>query len=92
MTADIASSRAEVMRRAIGRIRENSAYAQLQERVREIGELKGQLQQPGRVVDARTKALPAVSLAGLSTAIGMCPLAATKNCPEAARSVTECDC
>jgi hypothetical protein len=42
ITAGIASSRAEVMRWAIGRIRENPAYAQIQERVREIGELKAQ--------------------------------------------------
>jgi Arc/MetJ-type ribon-helix-helix transcriptional regulator len=42
ITAGIASSRAEVMRWAIGRIRENPAYAQLQERVRQIGELKAQ--------------------------------------------------
>ena len=42
ITAGIASSRAEVMRWAIGRIRENPAYAQVQERVREIGELKAQ--------------------------------------------------
>jgi hypothetical protein len=40
ITAGIATSRAEVMRWAIGRIRENPAYAQLQERVHEIGELK----------------------------------------------------
>jgi hypothetical protein len=33
----IASSRAEVMRWALARIRENPAYAQLRERVREIG-------------------------------------------------------
>jgi hypothetical protein len=30
------------MRWAIGRIRENPAYAQIQERVREIGELRDQ--------------------------------------------------
>jgi hypothetical protein len=42
ITAGIAGSRAEVLRWAIGRIRENPAYAQLQERVREIGELKAQ--------------------------------------------------
>jgi len=40
ITAGIASSRAEVMRWAIGRIRENPAYAQIQERAREISELK----------------------------------------------------
>jgi hypothetical protein len=38
----IGTSRAEVMRWAIGRIRENPAYAQLEERVRETGELKAQ--------------------------------------------------
>jgi hypothetical protein len=42
ITAGIASSRAEVLRWAIGRIRENPAYAQIQERAREIGDLKGQ--------------------------------------------------
>jgi Arc/MetJ-type ribon-helix-helix transcriptional regulator len=42
ITAGIASSRAEVMRWAIGRIRENPAYAQIQERAREISELKVQ--------------------------------------------------
>ncbi len=42
ITAGIASSRAGVMRWAIGRIRENPAYAQLQERVGEISELKAQ--------------------------------------------------
>jgi hypothetical protein len=41
ITAGIAGSRAEVLRWAVGRIRENPAYAQLQDRVREIGELKG---------------------------------------------------
>ena len=40
ITTGIASSRAEVMRWAIGRIRENPAYAQIQERAREISELK----------------------------------------------------
>ena len=40
ITAGIASSRAEVLRWALGRIRENPAYAQLQNRVREISELK----------------------------------------------------
>jgi hypothetical protein len=40
ITAGIAGSRAEVLRWAVGRIRENAAYAQLQDRVREIGELK----------------------------------------------------
>jgi hypothetical protein len=42
ITAGIASSRAEVMRWAVGRIREHPAYAQLQERVHEIDELKAQ--------------------------------------------------
>ena len=42
ITAGIASSRAELLRWAIGRIRENPAYTQIQERVREIGELKAQ--------------------------------------------------
>jgi hypothetical protein len=42
ITAGIAGSRAEVLRWAVGRIRENPAYAQLQNRVREIGELKAQ--------------------------------------------------
>jgi hypothetical protein len=40
ITAGIASSRAEVLRWAIGRIRENPAYAQIQERAREIDDLK----------------------------------------------------
>jgi hypothetical protein len=43
ITAGIASNRAEVMRWAIGRIRESPAYAQIQERVREIGDLTAQL-------------------------------------------------
>jgi len=38
ISAGIGSSRAEVVRWAIGRIRENPADAQLQERMREIGE------------------------------------------------------
>jgi len=42
ITAGIASSRAEVLRWAVGRIREHPAYAQLQERVQEISELKAQ--------------------------------------------------
>ena len=42
ITAGIAGSRAEVLRWAVGRIRENPAYAQLQDRVREISELKAQ--------------------------------------------------
>jgi hypothetical protein len=40
--AGIGTSRAEVMRWALGRIRENPAYAQLQELIRETGELKAQ--------------------------------------------------
>jgi len=42
ITAGIANSRAEVLRWAVGRIRENPAYAQLQERVHEIDQLKAQ--------------------------------------------------
>ena len=42
ITAGIANSRAELLRWAIGRIRENPAYTQIQERVHEIGELKAQ--------------------------------------------------
>jgi hypothetical protein len=42
ITAGIASTRAEVMRWAIGRVREHPAYAQIQERVQEIGELSTQ--------------------------------------------------
>jgi hypothetical protein len=42
ITAGIASSRAEAMRWAIGRIRENPAYAQIKEKTREISELKAQ--------------------------------------------------
>jgi len=42
ITAGIASSRAEAMRWAIGRIRENPACTQIQERAREINELKAQ--------------------------------------------------
>ena len=42
ITAGIATSRAEIMRWALGRIREHPAYAQLQERVHEIDELKAQ--------------------------------------------------
>ena len=38
--AGVATSRAEVLRWAVGRIRENPAYTQLQERVHEIDELK----------------------------------------------------
>jgi hypothetical protein len=40
ITAGIAGSRAEVLRWAVGRIRENPAYAQIQDRVHEINELK----------------------------------------------------
>jgi len=40
ITAGIASSRADALRWALGRIREHAAYAQLQQRVREIEELK----------------------------------------------------
>jgi hypothetical protein len=42
ITAGIASSRAEVMRWAVGRIREHPVYAQIQERVHEINQLKAQ--------------------------------------------------
>lgn len=42
ITAGIANSRAEVLRWAVGRIRGNPAYAQLQDRVHEINELKAQ--------------------------------------------------
>ena len=42
ITAGIANSRAEVLRWAVGRIRERPAYAQLQQRVHEIDELKAQ--------------------------------------------------
>ena len=42
ISAGIASSRAEVMRWAIGRVREDPAYAQIQERACAIGELKAQ--------------------------------------------------
>jgi hypothetical protein len=42
ITAGIANSRAEVLRWAVGRIRDNPAYAQLQDRVHEINELKAQ--------------------------------------------------
>jgi hypothetical protein len=42
IAAGIASSRAGVVRWAIGRIRENPAYARIQERVQEIGELPDQ--------------------------------------------------
>jgi len=42
ITAGIAGSRAEVLRWAVSRVRENPAYEQLQTRVREISELKTQ--------------------------------------------------
>ena len=42
ITAGIASSRAEALRWAVGRIRDNPAYAELQQRVNEINELKTQ--------------------------------------------------
>jgi hypothetical protein len=42
ITAGIATSRAEVPRWAVGRIREHPAYAQIQERVHEIDQLKAQ--------------------------------------------------
>ena len=42
ITAGIANSRAEVLRWAVGRIREHPAYTQLQQRVHEIDELKAQ--------------------------------------------------
>jgi hypothetical protein len=42
ITAGIAGSRAEILRWAVGRIRENPAFGQLQDRVREINELKAQ--------------------------------------------------
>ena len=43
ITAGIASSRAEALRWAVGRIRANPAYDQIQERAREISELKDHL-------------------------------------------------
>jgi hypothetical protein len=42
IAAGIANSRAEVLRWAVGRIREHAAYTQLQDRVHEISELKAQ--------------------------------------------------
>jgi len=42
ITAGIATSRAEVLRWAVARVREHPAYAQIQQRVNEIGELKAQ--------------------------------------------------
>ena len=41
--AGVASSRSEVIRWALGRIRENPVHTQLEERVRETGELRAQL-------------------------------------------------
>jgi hypothetical protein len=40
--AGVATSRAEVLRWAVGRIRENPAYTELQGRVHDIDELKAQ--------------------------------------------------
>jgi hypothetical protein len=40
ITAGIGGSRAEVLRWAVGRIRENPAYGEIQDRVREISELR----------------------------------------------------
>jgi hypothetical protein len=42
ITAGIATSRAEILRWAVGRIREHPAYAEIQQRVNEISELKAQ--------------------------------------------------
>jgi hypothetical protein len=42
ISAGIANSRAEVLRWALGRVREHPAYTRLQDRVHEINELKGQ--------------------------------------------------
>ena len=42
ITAGVAPSRADVLRWAIGRIRENPAYAQIHERAREISDLKAE--------------------------------------------------
>jgi hypothetical protein len=42
ITAGVTASRSEALRWAVGRIRENPAYAQLQERVQELDELKAQ--------------------------------------------------
>lgn len=42
IAAGIAGSRAEILRWAVSRIREHPAYAQLQDRVHEISELKAQ--------------------------------------------------
>jgi len=43
IAAGVASTRAEALRWAIGRIRENPVYGRIQERVREIGELTAEL-------------------------------------------------
>ena len=43
IAAGIANSRAKILRWAVGRIREHSAYAQLQDRVHEISEFKAQV-------------------------------------------------
>jgi hypothetical protein len=42
IAAGIATSRAEILRWAIGRIREHPAYAQIKDRVHEITDLKAQ--------------------------------------------------
>jgi hypothetical protein len=42
ITAGIANSRAEALRWAVGRVRAHPAYAQLQQRIHEIDELKAQ--------------------------------------------------
>jgi hypothetical protein len=42
IAAGIAGSRAEILRWAISRIREHPAYAEIQDRVREISQLKAQ--------------------------------------------------
>ncbi len=42
IAAGIAGSSAEILRWAVSRIREHPAYAQLQDRVREISQLKAQ--------------------------------------------------
>ena len=42
ITAGIANSRAEILRWTVGRVREHPAYAQFQEGVHEINELKAQ--------------------------------------------------
>ena len=47
IAAGIAGSRAEILRWAVARIRQHPAYAQIQDRVHEISELKAQFQQPG---------------------------------------------